>query len=62
MMTSAECRARAAVATLKATSIADEATRSHFEGVAADWARLAVTALAQEVCEAELVGRTGPLA
>lgn len=40
-----------------AASINDKELRAHLEDVARDWADLAVTALAQEVSEAEIIGR-----
>jgi hypothetical protein len=57
MRTSAECRAKAAEATAHAASIADSTLRAHYDQMADDWARLAVTAFAQETVEAEILGR-----
>lgn len=62
MMTSAECRAKATEASAQAKGVADEPLRAHFEAMAGDWGRLAVTALAQEVMEAEIAGRENFLA
>jgi hypothetical protein len=57
MMSSGECRTKAAEASARAETITDPSFRAHYEAMAADWAALAVTALAQEVMEADIVGR-----
>jgi hypothetical protein len=59
MLSSVECRARATAARAAAASVADAGLQAHYEAIALDWASLAVTALAQEVMEADLAGRTG---
>jgi hypothetical protein len=57
MRSSAECRARAAIATATAESVSDEKLRAQFLSLADEWLGLAVAALAQEVMEADLIGR-----
>jgi hypothetical protein len=57
MLSSAECRVRATVARATATRNTDEGLRDHFDSMASSWLALAVTAHAQEVMEANLIGR-----
>jgi len=57
MMTSAECRARAAVARAAAQSTGDKALRRHFMQMARDWGLMADRAAVQEVMEAALLER-----
>jgi hypothetical protein len=57
MMTSKECRARAAVAKAVAASTSDKLLTTHFNTMARDWNRLARTAAKQEGLEADLINR-----
>ncbi len=58
MFTSAECLAKAASASAKAaTLVTDSAMRTQFEELAVEWRGLAVSALAQEVLEADIIER-----
>jgi hypothetical protein len=57
MMTSKECRARAAVAKAVAASTSDMLLKTHFNHMARDWNRLARMAATQEGLEAELISR-----
>jgi len=57
MLSARECRARAAAATMRADSLPESKLRDQFEGVAREWAGLAVTAAVQEALETDLIAR-----
>jgi hypothetical protein len=57
MMSAAECRMKASDAFARAASVTDPNLKLELQGVAREWAALAVAAAAQEALERNLVAR-----